>query len=192
MVVTINTQKEAKNLLNKLSMYKSIFYKKTFFKTTLADKELNYIIEGLNIKNRKKRIEYVYDKACEIIDNNNCNIDRCDFKNNQCILHRKLNNNKINGCCRMCTFQSNKGCTTKNLTCKLFNCSYVREKYKVIEFEDLKILKLLSFRQKYILKHDYFSSREEVLKDLYSISLTYSTLRMFSRIIYRYIKYRKL
>ena len=60
-----------------------------------------------------------------------------------------------------------KGCTTKNLTCKLFTCSEVEKRCQVIKFDDLKILNLLSYRNKMILKSDYFSKREDVINDLY-------------------------
>lgn len=80
-------------------------------------------------------------------------------------------------------YKTDKGCSTKNLACKLFNCSEVYCRIKTIKFEDLRILKVLSFRQRLLVKSDYFSLRKDVLKDLYSYSITYSTIRIVIRLI---------
>ena len=107
----------------------------------------------------------------------------CDFKNNQCCVQRKLNNGKFNGCCRMCVHQSKSGCKTKNLTCKLFFCSEVKEKHKVLGINDIKILKVFTISQRYILSNNYFTSKEEVLNDLYIGSTMVVLFRYGYRII---------
>ena len=89
----------------------------------------------------------------------------------------------------MCIYQTKNGCPTKNLACKLFNCSEVRKRYKIIEYNDLKLLKVLSLKNQFIIKSDYFSKRKDVLKDLYSYSLIYSTLRIVYRLIRNFIKF---
>lgn len=99
----------------------------------------------------------------------------CTTKNNK--------NNYTCGCCRLCPYKSCKGCTTKNIACKLFNCSEVTKRHKMLQYIDLKLLKVLSIRQRIIVKSDYFSKREDVLKDLYSYSFIYSCFRIFYRII---------
>ena len=80
-------------------------------------------------------------------------------------------------------YQSEKGCKTKNLTCKLFTCSEVEKRCQVIKFNDLKILNLLSFRNRMILKSDYFSKREDVINDLYYGSILIWTIRIVFRMI---------
>jgi hypothetical protein len=45
------------------------------------------------------------------------------------------------GCCRICIYKSSKGCPSKNLACKLFNCSEVYKRRTVISYKDLKTLK---------------------------------------------------
>ena len=65
-----------------------------------------------------------------MIDNRNINI--CGFINNKCFVQRKNNSNNCNGCCRLCIYQSSNGCTTNNLTCKLFNCSEVKKRLRYI------------------------------------------------------------
>ncbi len=189
-IIIINNDKDYNKLLKKLYIYKSILYYNTLFvvKNNINDKMLNYIIDALNIKKRKKRINFIYDQSCHLIDEKNKGINICGFKNERCYVQRKYNKGKCNGCCRMCIYQTKNGCSTKNLTCKLFNCSEVRKRYEVIDYNDLKLLKVLSLKNQLVIKSDYFSKREDVLKDLYSYTLTYSTLRIVYRLIKNFIK----
>lgn len=133
------------------------------------------------MRNREKIIE-TYDQACKILDDYYKGKNICGFKCNQC--YTQYNTNKTCGCCQKCFFKSNNGCTTKNLTCKFFFCSEVTKRENVLTFKDLDILKKFSLRQRIILKHDYFSSREEVIKDLEVGSLFIFAIRF----MYRYVK----
>lgn len=183
--IVIKSKEDYTKFIKRIVLYKSILYINTEFqveRNQINDK-LQQIINGLNIKNRYKRITYVYDTACSIIDSNTKGLNICGFKNNKCYIQQKQNNGKCNGCCRLCKYQNSNGCPTKNLACKLFNCSEVKKRYKTIEYKDLAILKLLSLKNRLIVKSDYFSTREEVLKDLYAYTLTYSILRIFFRSI---------
>lgn len=166
-VVKVKNKTALDKFYRKLFFYKKIWFKRTKFILDSNYKELKPIIQALNIKNRKQRITYIYDTACQQIDDHYQNKNICGFKNNKCYVQQKLNNGTNNGCCRMCMYQSLKGCTTKNLTCKIFTCSEVEKRCQVIKFNDLKILNLLSYRNKMILKSDYFSKREDVINDLY-------------------------
>lgn len=166
-----------------LPLYKSILFRYCKFKTKSNDIQDIIIVKALNIKNRKKRITYLYDATCEYIDNFYNNENICSFKNCQCYVQREKNNNLKYGCCRKCLYKNDNGCTTKNLACKLFNCSEVYCRRKIITYKDLKTLKLLSLRQRLIVKSDFFSLREDVLKDLYSYSIIYSTIRVVIRLI---------
>ena len=168
-------------LLNKnnykfIPFYKSLLFRFTTFKTNSKDPQDIIIVNALNIKNRKKRITYLYDSTCKYIDDYYKNKNICGFKNCKCYKNLK------DGCCRKCIYKSDKGCTTKNLACKLFNCSEVYSRRKVITYNDLKTLKILTIRQRLIIKSDYFSTREDVLKDLYSYSIFYSTIRIVFRL----------
>ena len=90
----------------------------------------------------------------------------------------------------MCIYQGKKRYMTKNLTRKLFTCSEVEKRYKIIKFDDLKILKFLSFRNRIILKHDYFSKRED---NLYYGSIILWTIRIIIRLINNFytLKHKK-
>ncbi len=191
--ILISNSNDYNKFLRKLSIYKSILHYNTIFvvKNDINDNMINYIINALNIKNRKKRVTYIYDNSCKLIDDNNKNINICGFKDNKCYVQRKLKNGKCNGCCRKCLYQTKEGCPTKNLACKLFNCSEVTSRYNTLKYNDLKILKLLSLKNRIIIKSDYFSTREDVLKDLYAYTLTYSTLRIVYRLFKNYIKMNK-
>lgn len=183
--IVIESKEDYTKFIKRIILYKSILYINTEFqvKGCQVNDKIQQIINGLNIKNRGKRITYVYDTTCNIIDSNTKGLNICGFKNNKCYIQQKQNNGKCNGCCRLCKYQNSNGCPTKNLACKLFNCSEVKKRYKTIEYKDLAILKLLSLKNRLIVKSDYFSTREEVLKDLYAYTLTYSILRIFFRSI---------
>ena len=193
-IITINNYNDYNKFLKRINIYKSILYYNTLFevKNNINEKNIDYITNALNMKNRKKRIEYVYDQSCKLIDWKNKGINICGFENGKCWVQRKIKNGKCNGCCRKCIYQTSNGCSTKNLSCKLFNCTEVRSRYNVIRYNDLKLLRLLSKKNQIIIKSDYFSKREDVLKDLYSYSLIYSTFRIVYRLIRNYITVNKI
>lgn len=168
-------------------IYRSFLYKFIKFKT--KNQDLEKIVAALNIKNRKKRITYIYDEAIEEI-NNYYSKDLCQFINNKCIAARKNKHNKINGCCRLCIYQNNEGCKVNNLACKLFYCNSALANFKQLDFESLTILKCLSKSQRFILKSDYFSTREEVINDLY-YGIIIATFRLLIRQIKQFI-YRRI
>lgn len=158
---------DLKEMYKKYRKYKLIRYKQTEFIYKGKNDDIKEITNVLNQKTRMKRLAYIYDKSCEQIDKKFEGKNICGFECNKCIVQRKYNLVEQNGCCKICKFQSNTGCTTKNLTCKLFFCDEVKEQNEVIELKDLTLVKLLTRRQRIILKFDLFSLREEVLMDLY-------------------------
>lgn len=176
-----------KHLLKYIFLYRSFIFKHIKFETDSKDPELKKLIELLNIKNKYKRIYKTINDMCDYIDNyyNGKSSNPCKFKNNICICHRKQNLNYENGCCRRCIHQTNKGCPTKNFSCKMFNCSYVKNEMKELTYDDITLLKILSIRQQSLIKYDYYSTIEEVTKDL-----CYPSVISLIRIDYRTIKRR--
>ena len=158
------------NDLNKF--YKKLFFYRSFFclflKFDTNYAEIKPIINALNIKNKYKRIEYIYNFGVNYLDNyyNNLKPNICEFNCNKCIVQRINNLKYNNGCCRMCIYKSNRGCKTSNLTCKLFYCSRIRDKYKTYDYNNFKIIKCLDLRRQFILKEDYFTSKEDAILDL--------------------------
>lgn len=181
-ILIINNEKEYQKLLKKLLLYKSFLYHNTKFVSKSNYKNLNIIVTALNIKKRKERINYLYTSACNLCDESQKSINLCGFNNNKCYVQQKSNSNTCNGCCRKCLYQTPNGCSTKNLACKLFNCSEVKKRNKVLTYNDLDFLRILSLKNRTIVKSDYFSTKEDVLKDLYSYSFIYSTLRILYRL----------
>ena len=168
-------------LYKKMKLYKNFLYRWTTIKTSIEDEECQNIIKALNIRKRSKRLEFIYDYCCNKLDIFYSGKNVCGFSNNKCIVQQAPNCKYKNGCCRLCVYQSETGCKTANLTCKLFYCSSVTSKYKVITFQDLKILKLLSLRQRLILRDSFFSTREQILTDLYFGSIVIFAFRMAIR-----------
>ena len=166
-------------------IYRSILFKFTKFETDINDKDLKIIIDGLNIKNRYKRIYYVIDKTCDYIDEYYKDKNLCNFKNCTCECYRKKKLNYINGCCRKCRFQSNKGCTTKNVACKLFYCTYAKKDIDILKYKDINIIKLLNPIQRYMLETDYFETIEDVTIELYFGLIIAPIIKIIKHIFFR-------
>ena len=98
-------------------------------------------------------------------------------------MHQDPNCNHYNGCCSLCFYQSEKGCKSANLSCKLFYCDKIKEENEILRFNDLKILKLYSLRQRLITKYNYFASREEFLNCLKIGLLFYYSFGVIKRMI---------
>ena len=91
-------------------------------------------------------LRFIYDEACDEVDK------FCEGKNFCCFKNGVCRNKVKNGCCRKCFHLTDKGCPTRNLACKLFFCSKVTDKHKVLLFDDLKILYALPFRCRIIVR----------------------------------------
>jgi len=174
-----------------IPFYKSFLYRFIYFELENDKYNIMPIINALNLKKRKERIFYIQNYVCDMIDNTYNGTNLCDFKCNQCRMHRKLKNDKLDGCCGNCKYKSPLGCTTKNFACKMFYCSEVTKHHKLIMYKDIKILKVLNLRQRIILKHAYFSSQDDVVNDMYIGSLFIAFIRIPYRIIRDKVLIRK-
>ena len=85
--IVINSEKDLDKFYKKVKFYKSIVYKFTFFYSD--NDEIGDIIEALNIKNKYKRISFIYDNVCSIIDSYVANKNFCGFKNHKCLTQQK-------------------------------------------------------------------------------------------------------
>lgn len=170
-----------KKFIKRIKYYKYIPYIK--YETELEDKELEELINILNTKGRLNRIRKIINEGLNYIDHYYRNVDLCLFKNNRCICHRTIKKNYINGCCRKCKYQSNFGCKTRNVACKMFNCSYVKKNQeKLLTFNEIPFFKLFNPYQRFILKNDYFTKEEEIVKDLY-VGPIYLSIRLIKRFL---------
>ena len=181
-------------MIIKLKNTKLLFIYRSFLfnlvKFSAENNELEDIANALNIKNKRKRIKYVYDKAILII-NKYYDKDLCKFKNGKCIVQQKSNSESFNGCCKACYLVTKNGCPTVNLSCKLVYCKTALQNMKALKLRNIDILKCLSITQRLILKSDVFSTKEKVLNDVYYGIVIYGIKSVFSE-IKRKIKIHKV
>lgn len=160
---------------NLLFLYRTFLFKNKTF--TTKDKNLLPIVKALNIKNKRERINYIYDETVKYL-NDYYNKDLCQFKNNQCIVQRQRHTTDINGCCKYCLNVGNHGCTTCNIGCKLIYCKTSIKNYKLLKLKEIPIQACFNISQKLILKMDVMCKKEEVIKDLNN-GLIYASIRNF-------------
>ena len=68
MKIKIETEKDLRKFYRRIPLYRSILYNRVTFELNNDTYHITPIIKALNIKNRKKRIEYIYDEAIKTID----------------------------------------------------------------------------------------------------------------------------
>lgn len=191
--IKLSNEKEFNRFYKLLPLYNSILFKFIYFDINETnDSNIKIIKKILNEKNRRKKLELIIDESCNFIDDYFQGENICGFKNCKCYAQRQKGNKFKNGCCRKCLYQSITGCKTKNVACKLFFCSEVYTRRKILKFEDVKIFNCLSYRQKFMIKSDYFSKKEDVIMDLYFNSLIIGTIRIVIRLLINLYKFNKL
>ena len=176
--------KDEKKLYKKLFLYRSILYKDVEFicDDTICSEAKN-ICNALNIKDKRKRIEYVYDLCIKIVDDYYKDKNYCDFVDGQCFCQRDGKNTRKNGCCQICMYQSENGCPTQNLSCKLFYCDEVSKNNPTLSLKELKILKIFNPRRRIIAIDNFFAKREDIIKDIEVGSLVLYSVRAIARIM---------
>lgn len=164
------------NNLKFLFLYRSFLFNKVRF---ITDKdEYKNIVFALNIKNKKERLNYIYDEAVNTI-NKYYYMDLCKFENDRCIAQRNDDNNShINGCCINCRHLGEHGCVSSNIQCKLLFCKTALGNMKLLKMSDISILKCVSVFKRLIIKMDCFCTKEEVIKDL-RYGIVYTTFKNF-------------
>ena len=141
------------------------------------DKQVSLLVEALNIKDRKQRIKFIYEKSCELLDNTFYGKNICEFKNNRC-MHDRIHAISCDGCCKSndgklkCKYLINHKCSVKCLACKFHICYCVRNKGYKFKINDILMIKYLyNWKQKLFIYNDFFMSEDEVLEDLYKNSI---------------------
>lgn len=141
------------------------------------------LISALNackIREKKKRIEYIYMSACKYLDNEFINNNICEFSNDICLGKKKYS--MKNGCCheykmknilypkdiQLCKYQKDKHCTADCLGCKVYVCDEVKKKgYKYTYYNVPLIRYFFNAKQKIIIRCSLFKNKEQILKKLY-------------------------
>lgn len=167
-----------------LFIYRTLIFKKIKFET--ENPNLKNIMKALNIKDKRKRVEYVYNETIKAL-NKYYHEDLCKFIDGQCIIQRTNKKGKYNGCCRFCPLVTDKGCPSENVSCKLIYCKTATKNIKLIRIRDIDITKCLTPFQRVILKGDFFVTKDEFIDDLCSGILVYA-YRTIKRDIKRNIK----
>ena len=140
-------------------------------------------IKALYLENTNLRNNFLYDEVCKLLDKKWNKCTPCHFCNNKCIASRKgFMNKEFDGCCysfqrkrfgkvkkeKCIHLKSDKTCDTKNLSCKLFTCNYLKKKSNFkTSFEDYLMLKFFfNKKERLIIKYNFFKTKEEILNKL--------------------------
>lgn len=195
----ISSYKQTRNLINKLLRLQKKCIKKGINLNFILDNEnisaifidepknainskfyneLEVVINLAKIKNKKDRIEYIYDKSCEYLDNESRRLNYCDFKNDVCIAKRNPCKGKERkmGCCyhvklfslkesQLCEYLSKDGrCSTACLACKLYTCDAIKEKFKIkdIIYADC----FFNLLQKLVIRVSILTPKEKIISKL--------------------------
>lgn len=135
---------------------------------------LKDIEKAINMKNKRERIEFIYDKVCDYLDDDFIKKNKCLFKNNQCISDRSKNYDKNCGCCRsrngeLCQYLKDGRCTIRNMGCKFFVCPTLKKRGVTYKTTDFPLLKYFcSFRQRIVLRYTIFVPKEKVIERVLS------------------------
>ena len=139
-------------------------------------------LKAVLIKEKREKIEYIYDQVCEELDEEFAKNNYCDFKDDVCIGKRNCSERVTMGCChklkhpitmngelKECPYLVDKHCSTQCITCKLFTCDAIKVKFK------LKDIPLIEFFfnpiQKLIVKTNFFTKREKIIDRLVLFSM---------------------
>jgi hypothetical protein len=177
-IINIDSSSDIKKLTKKIALYKFLYKKRNLklkYSKTLDRKtkyELETFEKAFNLKRKKERLAYIYDRTYDFIANNYVETNFCEFENDQCISQRIKNCKNKNGCCGECKYLKNKRCSINALSCKLYFCSYINKKKKAIKIKDISFANcFFTIKQKIIVSLSVFQSREKMLEILHSNSL---------------------
>ncbi|MCR5118864.1 MAG: hypothetical protein K6B44_04505 [Lachnospiraceae bacterium] len=183
--IRINNEEEYRAFLKKLPLYRSILKRFTKFSISapVYTEKLKDFETALNLKNRRKRITFLFDRACDIIDKyNEENGISCCY-NSEGFCEDPKHQKKKNGCCFLCYLQSENGCPTRNLSCKLYFCDHICKKYHPLTMDDIDLLRMFSPSQREIIKSNVFVTRKTYINLLclnsYLLFCMYSVLKFF-------------
>lgn len=128
-------------------------------------------IKTANIKDIKKRYNYIYDEVCNYLDKKFNDENICEFNNNKCISVRNNSHCKesLNGCCYgikrgLCKNFKEGKCTIKSISCKLFTCRYLKRNNIKFKVNDIPLLKyFFNRKQKFIIDTSIFKDKQEII-----------------------------
>ena len=173
-VVNITNEKDIQNFYKKLPGFVR-FHDKDTLKLNILSKiegtivgELVMLEKAFNEKNKKQRLEFVYDQTCKLLDQYCQKENPCQFCASCCIAQDfYCDKIKKNGCCGNCSYLKEKTCSIQSLGCKLFFCRHLRKQGKMKTLNDISISKyFFSWKQKRLAPYLLFKTKEESLEIL--------------------------
>ena len=182
--IEIRNEEEYQQFLKALPLYRSVFGRAVHFEigSAVHPERVRDIETALNIKSRKRRIEYIYDRGCDIVDRfNEENGAVCRFSGGRC--EDPKHQRYPNGCCCHCYLQTSHGCPTKNLSCKFFFCDHMAKKYRYLSVGDVDLFRLLTPGQRAIVRENVYVTKQTYLRLLwlgsYLLYCMYSVVKPF-------------
>lgn len=139
-------------------------------------------LKAVFIKEKRKRIEYIYDQVCNDLDEEFAKNNYCDFKDDVCTGKRNCGERVTMGCChkfkhpltmngelKECPYLVDKHCSTQCITCRLFTCDAIKVKFKL---KDITLIEsFFNPIQKLIVKTNFFTKREKIIDRLVLFSM---------------------
>ena len=162
---------------------KSIYVNIQNYKSS-NEQDVQDILQTLKIQflnSKAEKVNYIYDKTCEYLDNQFLSKNLCQFENNKCIAKRNFDIDC--GCCRHskdmsffsllssefveCEYLKDKHCTADCITCKLYTCPALNKLGIKIKIKDLFLINnYFNFIQKIIIRSSPYTPKEKILKKL--------------------------
>ncbi len=130
------------------------------------------IMHAINIKDKYKRYDYIYDTVCGYLDER-IKTNYCEFKDNICVKYRNKGSNHENGCCECkgrgrCKYLIDGVCTMKScMACKLFTCHTLKKLGITQNINDFVLTRyFFDTKEKDILQFSYWTPKEIVMDKL--------------------------
>lgn len=143
--------------------------------------EINAVLELYTLE---EKYNYIYNKACEQLDEEFEENDYCNFVDGKCICQRKemkiepktmrykykLRYTKETGLkveAGLCYRLQGKKASQKCIACKLFTCKYLKKQKITLHPNDIFLIKIFfNKKQKSYIQKAFFKSQEEIVKEL--------------------------
>ena len=163
-----------KNNYNVSLIYNGKKIDEKYLKKDIKDnlRDMITIMHAINIKDKYKRYDYIYDTVCNYLDER-IKTNYCEFKDDVCLKYRIKNPNHKNGCCECkgrgkCKYLIDSVCTMKScMACKLFTCHTLKKKGISQNINDFALTKyFFNNKEKDILQFSYWTPKEIVMEKL--------------------------
>ncbi len=163
-----------KNNYNVSLIYNGKKIDEKYLKKDIKDnlRDMITIMHAINIKDKYKRYDYIYDTVCNYLDEK-IKTNYCEFKDDVCLKYRIKNPNHKNGCCECkgrgkCKYLIDSVCTMKScMACKLFTCHTLKKKGINQNINDFVLTKyFFNNKEKDILQFSYWTPKEIVMEKL--------------------------